>query len=188
MFWVQLCVIYIRNYLSRRFFFFQAEDGIRYLVRSRGLGDVYKRQVKSFTKSLLTFAFMIAYVYLACLLILSLARVAIRAVVDVVGQKNVLWLRNSIARERGIEAYRAWVPLERVRPAHIPQREWEEAFAWPSNNEPPYAPFWQRVLRGVLSYVVIGLLAAALLQFLTPFPALSWLFEFSKRAVGLQSG
>mgnify|MGYP007112059243 CR=1 FL=1 len=26
-------------------FFFQAEDGIRGLVRSRGLGDVYKRQV-----------------------------------------------------------------------------------------------------------------------------------------------
>ena len=26
------------------YFFFQAEDGIRYLVRSRGLGDVYKRQ------------------------------------------------------------------------------------------------------------------------------------------------
>ena len=26
-------------------FFFQAEDGIRALVRSRGLGDVYKRQV-----------------------------------------------------------------------------------------------------------------------------------------------
>ena len=28
-------------------FFFQAEDGIRDLVRSRGLGDVYKRQSKS---------------------------------------------------------------------------------------------------------------------------------------------
>ena len=28
-------------------FFFQAEDGIRYLVRSRGLGDVYKRQALS---------------------------------------------------------------------------------------------------------------------------------------------
>ena len=28
------------------FFFFQAEDGIRYLVRSRGLGDVYKRQAE----------------------------------------------------------------------------------------------------------------------------------------------
>ena len=27
-------------------FFFQAEDGIRDLVRSRGLGDVYKRQAK----------------------------------------------------------------------------------------------------------------------------------------------
>ena len=33
--WVYLFVI----------FFFQAEDGIRDLVRSRGLGDVYKRQV-----------------------------------------------------------------------------------------------------------------------------------------------
>ena len=29
---------------TRCFFFFQAEDGIRDLVRSRGLGDVYKRQ------------------------------------------------------------------------------------------------------------------------------------------------
>ena len=33
--------------VCRRYFvfFFQAEDGIRDLVRSRGLGDVYKRQV-----------------------------------------------------------------------------------------------------------------------------------------------
>ena len=31
-------------FLFYLFFFFQAEDGIRYLVRSRGLGDVYKRQ------------------------------------------------------------------------------------------------------------------------------------------------
>ena len=30
--------------ISLFFFFFQAEDGIRDLVRSRGLGDVYKRQ------------------------------------------------------------------------------------------------------------------------------------------------
>ena len=28
-------------------FFFQAEDGIRDLVRSRGLGDVYKRQIQT---------------------------------------------------------------------------------------------------------------------------------------------
>ena len=42
------------------FFFFQAEDGIRYLVRSRGLGDVYKRQglnwLNQTFNSLLTFA------------------------------------------------------------------------------------------------------------------------------------
>ena len=30
--------------VTRCFFVFQAEDGIRDLVRSRGLGDVYKRQ------------------------------------------------------------------------------------------------------------------------------------------------
>ena len=29
-------------------FFFQAEDGIRDLVRSRGLGDVYKKQTKGY--------------------------------------------------------------------------------------------------------------------------------------------
>ena len=34
-------------------FFFQAEDGIRDLVRSRGLGDVYKRQRASFRLSIL---------------------------------------------------------------------------------------------------------------------------------------
>ena len=31
-------------------FFFQAEDGIRDLVRSRGLGDVYKRQERGMAK------------------------------------------------------------------------------------------------------------------------------------------
>ena len=35
-FYVSVCCLF--------FFFFQAEDGIRDLVRSRGLGDVYKRQ------------------------------------------------------------------------------------------------------------------------------------------------
>ena len=33
-------------------FFFQAEDGIRDLVRSRGLGDVYKRQSQRFFNEL----------------------------------------------------------------------------------------------------------------------------------------
>jgi hypothetical protein len=94
--------------------------------------------VKSFTKSWLTTGFWIAYVYLAGLLILFLVRVAIRAVVDFVGWSNAFGLRNAIARERGIAAYRAWVPLERIRPVNIPQEKWEETFAWPANNEPPY--------------------------------------------------
>ena len=33
---------------NKVFFFFQAEDGIRDLVRSRGLGDVYKRQLEGY--------------------------------------------------------------------------------------------------------------------------------------------
>ena len=34
------------SWRGRQLFFFQAEDGIRDLVRSRGLGDVYKRQAQ----------------------------------------------------------------------------------------------------------------------------------------------
>ena len=37
-----VCVVCVRR--SGSTCFFQAEDGIRDLVRSRGLGDVYKRQ------------------------------------------------------------------------------------------------------------------------------------------------
>ena len=37
-------IVAVLSRLVRFFFFFQAEDGIRDLVRSRGLGDVYKRQ------------------------------------------------------------------------------------------------------------------------------------------------
>jgi len=140
--------------------------------------------VKSFTKSWLTTGFWIAYVYLACLLILSLSRVAIIAVVDFVGWSNAFWLRNAIARERGIAAYRAWVPLERIRPVNIPQERWEETFAWPANNEPPYPPLAQRILRGLIGYVVVILVAAALLQVFTPFPVLTWLGELTKKLVG----
>jgi hypothetical protein len=78
---------------------------------------------KSFTKSWLTSGFMIAYVYLACLLILSLMRLTIRAAVDFVGLRKLFFLRNAIARERGIAAYRAWVPFERIRPDNIPQEK-----------------------------------------------------------------
>jgi hypothetical protein len=140
--------------------------------------------VKSFTKSWLTTGFWIAYVYLACLLILSLLRVAIRAVVDFVGWSNAFGLRNAIARERGIAAYRAWVPFERIRPVNIPQEKWEETFAWPDNKEPPYPPLAQRILRGVISYVIVVLVAAALLQIFTPFPVLTWLGKLTKMLVG----
>jgi hypothetical protein len=140
--------------------------------------------VKSFTKSWLTTGFWITYVYLACLLILSLLRVVINKVVDFVGWSNLFGLRNAIARERGIAAYRAWVPFERIRPAGIPQERWEEAFAWPANNEPPYPPLAQRILRGVISYVAVVLIAAVLLQVLTPFPVLIWLGELIKMLAG----
>ena len=45
---VTRCIVFTDFVTGRQtsviFFFFQAEDGIRDLVRSRGLGDVYKRQ------------------------------------------------------------------------------------------------------------------------------------------------
>ena len=161
----------------------QIFNGLETLVESTVglLSAVFN--VKSFTKSWLTSGFWIAYVYLACLLILSLVRVTIRAVVDFVGSSNAFGLRNAIARERGIAAYRAWVPFERIRPANIPQEKWEETFAWPANNKPPYPPLAQRILREVISYVVVVLVAAVLLQFFTPFPVLTWLGELTKMLV-----
>ena len=137
--------------------------------------------VKSFTKSWLTSGFMIAYVYLGCLLILFLVRVTIRVVVDFIGRSNLFWLRNAIARERGIEAYRAWVPFERIRPAHIPQEKWEQAFAWPANNQPPYPPLTHRIFRGILFYGILILFAAVLLQAFTRFSVLTWLVELATR-------
>ena len=41
------CFFFFSFFLS--FFFFQAEDGIRDQPRSRGLGDVYKRQTYSYS-------------------------------------------------------------------------------------------------------------------------------------------
>jgi hypothetical protein len=130
--------------------------------------------IKSFTKAWLVSGFMIAFVYLAGLLILSLVRLMIKNAVDFAGRSNFLYLRNAIARERGIEAYRAWLPLERIRPIHISQRDWEETFAWPANNRPPYPPLRYRIIRGVLSYGALIVLIAFLLQFFTPLPVLTW--------------
>ena len=46
-FFFLLCMFDLSILFFLCFFFFQAEDGIRDLVRSRGLGDVYKRQYLS---------------------------------------------------------------------------------------------------------------------------------------------
>jgi hypothetical protein len=140
--------------------------------------------VRSFTKSWLTTGFWVAYVYLACLLVLSFLRVVISKAVDFVGWSNLFGLRSAIARERGIAAYRAWVPFERIRPVSIPQEKWEETFAWPANNKPPYPPLGQRILRGAISYVAVIVVAAVLLQVFTPFPVLTWLGELTKMLVG----
>ena len=137
--------------------------------------------VKSFTRSWLISGFMIAYVYLACLLILSVIGVTIRAAFDFVGRSNAFWLRNAIARERGIAAYRAWVPLERIRPAIIPQEQWEETFAWPADNQPPYPPLPHRMLRVGISYVILVVVTAVLVQSFTPFPAVTWLAQLIER-------
>ena len=135
--------------------------------------------IKSFTRSWLTFGFMIAYVYLAGLLILWLLRLLLVAAIDFAGRHNLFYLRNAIARERGIGAYRAWVPFERIRPPHISQRDWEEAFAWPPDNKPPYPPLGHRMLRGILLYAVVVVAVAVLLQFFTPFPVLTWIFGWT---------
>src|SRR5580692_8290988 len=71
-------------------------------------------EIKSFTKAWLATGFWIAYVYLAGLLILYLVKAVIATVVEFMARHNVFYLRNTIARERGIEAYRAWLPLERI--------------------------------------------------------------------------
>jgi hypothetical protein len=139
--------------------------------------------VRSFTKSWLTTAFWIAYVYLIGLLILYAGKAIVLSVVEAAARYNIFFLRSAIARDRGIEAYRAWLPLERIRPAHIPQERWEETYAWPPDNKPPYPPLAYRVLRVVAFYFALILIAAVLLQEFTPFPALSWFGIMARRIV-----
>jgi hypothetical protein len=141
-------------------------------------------QVKSFTRSGLTAGLMIGYVYLVCLLILFVLRLLIRGLIDLVGWSNAFGLRNTIARERGIAAYRAWLPLERIRPTHVPQPQWEEAFAWPAGDRPPYPPLMTRLMRGALSYLIVIAGAVALIQIFTPFPIGTWLGKFVKTLTG----
>jgi hypothetical protein len=132
-------------------------------------------ELRSFTRSWLTTGFMIGYVYIAGTLIVLALRMAINAAVELAARRNAFGLTNAIARERGIAAYRAWLPLERIRPAQVAQEKWEERFAWPADGTPPYPPWWQRTARALALYAAMVLVVAALLQAFTPFPALSWL-------------
>lgn len=132
-------------------------------------------RLRTFSKSLLTDSVMIVYVYVVCLVIFTILRLAIRFFIDVVGLTNFLWLRNAIARERGIAAYRAWLPLERIRPRDCPQQMWEEQFAWPKDDKPPYPPLHRRILREALAYLILLAIAAVLMQLFTPFPVLTWI-------------
>ena len=127
------------------------------------------------TDPVLQVGLMIAYVYLVCLLIFFALRVAFRALIDLIGWSNFLWLRSTIARERGIAAYDAWLPLEKIRPDDCPQEVWEQQYAWPAGDKPPYPPLPQRLLHGAISYAAVFGGAAVLLQLFTPFPVLSWI-------------
>ena len=136
--------------------------------------------VKSVTRSGLTLFFTVTYVYLALALILFFLRVLLCGSIDLVAWSNAFGLRTTIARERGIAAYRAWLPFERIRPASIPQAQWEEAFAWPANNRPPYPSLPYRILRTAVSYLVLFLIVAVLLQLFTPIPVITWLAAMLK--------
>jgi hypothetical protein len=131
--------------------------------------------VKSFTRSWLTFSLMICYVYLTCLFILYILRIITSGLVFVLARTNTLGLRSFIARERGIAAYRAWLPFERIRPTHVSQKEWEETFAWPPDNKPPYPSLARRLLNEIASYILLVSLVVVLLQIFTPLPAMTWI-------------
>ena len=127
------------------------------------------------TDPVLQVGLMIAYVYVVCLVAFFLLRLATAFIIDLIGASNFLWLRTAIARERGIAAYRAWLPLERIRPREIPQNKWEETFAWPPGNVPPYPPLLHRIARAVVTYALVFGGAAVLIQLFTPFPVLTWM-------------
>jgi hypothetical protein len=136
------------------------------------------------TDPVLQVGLIIAYVYVVCLIVALIVRALFRRLVDLIGRSNFLWLRRAIAQQRGIIAYRAWEPLERIRPAHIPQGQWEEAFAWPANNKPPYPPLAQRIAWAFAIYAVMLVVAAVLLQVFSPFPVLTWLGRLLGFSVG----
>jgi hypothetical protein len=169
-------VLLLENFSANHVVLGQIADGLDKVVETTvQLISEHLLKLRTFTKSMLTDSVMIGYVYLACLLAFALLRWLIGLVLDLTGRTNFLWLRKTIARERGIAAYRAWLPLERIRPANYDQAVWEEEFAWPVGGRPPYPPFGTRMVRGAVGYAAVLAGVAILLQYFTPFPVLSWL-------------
>jgi len=169
-------VLLLENFSNNHAMLAKTADGLDKLVEMTvQLISDHIHNLRTLTKSMLTDGVMIGYVYLVCIVAFAVLRWLIGLVLDLTGRTNFLWLRRTIARERGIAAYRAWLPLERIRPADYPQAVWEEEFAWPAGGDAPYPPLGTRVVRGTLSYAAVLAGVAALLQFFTPFPVLSWL-------------
>jgi hypothetical protein len=171
-------ILLLENFSGNRLVLSQLADALDKAVDGTvQLVSDHLLRLRTFSKSLLTDSVMIIYVYVVCLLIFAVLRYAVRLLVDITGWTNFLWLRSAIARERGIAAYRAWLPLERIRPHDCPQDVWEKQFAWPEGDKPPYPPLHRRILREVLAYAILIALVAVLLQLFTPFPVLTWIGE-----------
>jgi hypothetical protein len=171
-------ILLLENFSGNRLVLSQLADALDKAVDGTvQLVSDHLLRLRTFSKSLLTDSVMIIYVYVVCLLIFAVLRYAVRLLVDITGWTNFLWLRSAIARERGIAAYRAWLPLERIRPHDCPQDVWEKQFAWPEGDKPPYPPLHRRILREVLGYAILIALVAVLLQLFTPFPVLTWIGE-----------
>jgi hypothetical protein len=129
-------------------------DGLDKLVDSTAQIVSSAFTLKTVTKSLILTAIAMAYVYVCLAAGLYVLRAVMRGLVNLVGRTNFLWLRTMIARERGIAAYRAWLPLERIRPDHISQQEWEATYAWPPGNQPPYPSLAIRISRTIGLYAL----------------------------------
>ncbi len=169
-------VLLLENFSDNHAVLTKTADGLDKVVEwTVQLISGHFHNLRTLTKSMLTDGVMIGYVYLACLIAFAILRRLLSLVLDLAGRTNFLWLRRTIARERGIAAYRAWLPLERIRPADYPQPVWEEEFAWPAGGNPPYPPLGTRMVRGTLSYAAVLAGVAVLFQIFTPFPVLSWL-------------
>ena len=169
-------VLLLENFSNNHAVLAKTADGLDKLVEwtVQLISDRF-HNLRTLTKSMLTDGVMIGYVYLVCLVAFALLRRVVSLMLDLAGRANFLWLRHTIAQERGIAAYRAWLPLERIRPSDYPQAVWEEEFAWPAGGSAPYPPLGTRMVRGTVSYAAVVAGVAVLLQFFTPFPVLSWL-------------